>query len=165
MLLCRQRSIHSQGYGFFHGHVWMWELDYKESWAPKNWCFWTLVLEQTLESSLDSKEIQPVHPKGDKSWVFIGSWNSNNLATLCIELTHWKRSWCSERLTAGGEGDDSGWVVGWHHWLNGHGFGWTPGVGDGQGKRGVLLSIGLQSRHNSSVTELNFYFLLDRKFE
>ena len=62
----------SQGYGFSSGHVWMWELDYKESWAPKTWCFWTVVLEKTLESPLDCKEIQPVHPKGDQSWVFIG---------------------------------------------------------------------------------------------
>ena len=62
----------SQSCGFSSGHVWMWELDYKESWAPKNWCFWTVVLENTLESPLDCKEIQPVHPKGDQSWVFIG---------------------------------------------------------------------------------------------
>ena len=62
----------SQGYGFSSGHVWMWELDFKESWAPKNWCFWTVVLEKTLESPLDCKEIQPVHPKGDQFWVFIG---------------------------------------------------------------------------------------------
>ena len=61
-----------QGYGFSSSHVWMWELDYKESWAPKNWCFWTVVLEKTLESPLDCKEIQPVHPKGHQSWVFIG---------------------------------------------------------------------------------------------
>ena len=62
----------SQGYGFSCGHVWMWELNYKESWAQKNWCVWTVVLEKTLESPLDCKEIQPVHPKGDQSWVFIG---------------------------------------------------------------------------------------------
>ena len=62
----------SQGYGFSSGHVWMWELDYKESWAPKNWCFWTLVLEKTLENPLDCKEIQPVHPKGNQSWILIG---------------------------------------------------------------------------------------------
>ena len=62
----------SQGYGFSSGHVWMWELDYKESWAPKNWCFWTVVLKKTLESPLDCKEIQAVHPKGDQSWLFIG---------------------------------------------------------------------------------------------
>ena len=62
----------SQGYGFTSSHKWMWELDYEESWAPKNGCFWTVVLEKTLDSSLDSKEIQPVHPKGDKSWMFAG---------------------------------------------------------------------------------------------
>ena len=62
----------SQGYGFSSSHVWMWELDYKESWALKNWCFWSMVLEKTLESPLDCKEIQPAHPKGDQSWVFIG---------------------------------------------------------------------------------------------
>ena len=62
----------SQSYGFSSSHVWMWELDYKESWAPKNWCFWTVVLEKTLESPLDCKEIQPVNPKGDQSWIIIG---------------------------------------------------------------------------------------------
>ena len=62
----------SQGYGFSSSHVWMWELDHKESWAPKNWCFWTVVLEKTLESPLDCKEIQPTHPKGNKSWILIG---------------------------------------------------------------------------------------------
>ena len=65
-------SSSSQGYGFSSGHVWMWELDCEESWAPKNWCFWTVMLEKTLESPLDCKEIQPVHPKGDQSQVFIG---------------------------------------------------------------------------------------------
>ena len=92
----------------------MWELDYKESWAPKNWCFWTVVLEKTLESALDCKEIQPVHPKGDQSRVFIGGTDveaetPNTLATWCKELTHLKRPWCWERERAGGEGDDRGW--------------------------------------------------------
>ena len=104
----------SQGYGFSSSHVWMWELDYKESWVPKNWCFWTVVLEKTRESPWDCKEIQPVHPKGDQCWVFIGrtdveAENSNTLATWCEELTHLKRPWCWERLRAGGEGDDRGW--------------------------------------------------------
>ena len=66
------KDLSSQGYGFSSGHVWMWELDCEESWAPKNWCFWTVVLEKTLESPLDCKEIQPLHSKGDQSWVFIG---------------------------------------------------------------------------------------------
>ena len=69
---CANKGLSSQGYGFSCGHVWMWELDCEESWAPKNWCFWTVVLEKTLESPLDCKEIQPVHPKVDQSWIFIG---------------------------------------------------------------------------------------------
>ena len=84
----------SQGYGFSSSHVWMWELDYKESWVPKNWCFWTVVLEKTLESPLDYKEMQPVHPKGDQSWVFIGSMLKLKLqyfGHLMRRLTHWKR--------------------------------------------------------------------------
>ena len=80
---------------FFSSHVWMWELDHKESWAPKNWCFWTVILEKTLESPFDCEEIKPVHPKGDQSWIFIGridvwSWCSNIWTTWCEELTHWK---------------------------------------------------------------------------
>ena len=63
----------SQGYGFSSSHVWMWELDYEESWVPKNWCFWTVVLEKTLESPMDCLEVQPVHPKGNQSWVFFGA--------------------------------------------------------------------------------------------
>ena len=117
----------------------MWELDYKESWMLKNWCFWTVVLEKTLESPLDCKEIQSDHPKGNQSWIFIGkdwcwSWNSNTLATWCKELTHLKRPWCWERLKAGGEGTTEDEMVGWHQWLNGHEFEQTPRVfGDGQG--------------------------------
>ena len=103
-----------QGYGFPSSHVWMWELDYKESWAPKNWCFWTLVLEKTLESPLDCKESQPVHPKGNQSWIFIGRTDfeaetPNTLATWYEELTHLKRPWCWERLKMGGEGDNRRW--------------------------------------------------------
>ena len=92
----------------------MWELDHKESWVPKNWCFWTVVLEKTLEDLLDCKEIHPVHPKGNQSihwkdWCW--SWSPSTLATWCKELTPWKRPWCWERLKAGG-GDDGGWE-GW----------------------------------------------------
>ena len=91
----------------------MWELDCKESWAPKNWCFWTVVLEKTLASPLHCKEIQLVHPEGNQSWVFIGRTDveantPNTLATWCEELTHLKRPWCWERLKAG-EGGDRGW--------------------------------------------------------
>ena len=88
-------------------------MDCEESWALKSWCFWTVVLEKTLESPLDCKEIQPVHSEGSalgvhwKDWCW--SWNCNTLATSCEELTHWKRLWCWEGLGAGGEGDDRGW--------------------------------------------------------
>ena len=89
----------------------MWELDHKEGWEPKNWCFWTMVLqtvEKTLESPLDSKEIKPVHPKGNKFWIFVGRTDAE-APIQCEELTHWKRPWCWESLKAGGEGDDRGW--------------------------------------------------------
>ena len=116
----------------------MWELDYKESWAPKNWCFWTVVLEKTLESPLDSKEIQPVHPKGDQSWIFIG--RTDVVAEAPILWPPDVKSWLI------GKGPDAGkhwrWeekgmtedeMVGWHHWLDGHGFEQALGDGDGQG--------------------------------
>ena len=103
----------SQSYEFSSSQVWMWELDYKGSWVPKNWCFLTVVLEKTLESPLDYKEIQPVCFKELvlkihwKDWCW--SWNSNTLATWCEELTHYKRPYCWESLKVGGEGDDRRW--------------------------------------------------------
>ena len=134
----------------------MWELDYKESWAPKNWCFWTVVLEKTLESPLDSEEIQPVHPKGDQSWVFIGR-NDAKAETLILwppdakSWLIWKdpdagKDWGQEE-----KGTTEDEMVGWHHRLNGHGFGWTPGVGDGQGGPVCCDSWGCKE---SSTTEL-----------
>ena len=134
---------------FSCGHVWMWELDCEESWAPKNWCFWIVVLEKTLESPLDCKEIQSVHLKGNQSWTFIGRTDaeveiSNILATWCNELTHWKRPWCWERLKAGGEGDEKGWdgwmvsLTKWTWvWASSRSWWWT-------GKHGLLQSIGSQ---------------------
>ena len=83
----------SQSYGFSSSHVWMWELDYKESWASKNWCFWTVVLEKTLESFLDSKEIQPVHPEGNQSWIFIGSTDAE-ASILCPPVV---KNWLIEK--------------------------------------------------------------------
>ena len=127
----------SQSSGFSSSHVWMWELDYKESWALKNWCFWTVVLEKTLESPLDCKEIHPVHPKGNQSWIFIGrtdaQTNSKTLATWCKELTYLKRPWCWERLKTG-EGNDRGWD-GWMAlqtrwtwvWVNSGSWWWRGG--------------------------------------
>ena len=106
------KSPSSQSCGFSSSHGWMWELDYKESWVPKNWCFWTVVLEKTLECPLDWKEIQPVHPKGNQSWIFIGRTDAEAetqyFGYLLWQLTHLKRPWCWERLKAG-EGDDRGW--------------------------------------------------------
>ena len=100
------KSLYSQSYGFSSSHVWL----CKEDWTPKNWCFWAVVLEKTLESPLDCKEIKPVHPKGNQSWKdWCCSWNSNTLATWWEELTHWKRPWHWERLKAGVEGDNRGW--------------------------------------------------------
>ena len=103
----------SQGYGFSSSHVWMWDFDYnyEESWVPKNRCFSTVVLEKTLESPLDCKEIQPVHPKGDQSWVFIGI-EAETPILWPRDAKNWLIPWCWERLRAGGEGDDRGWV-GW----------------------------------------------------
>ena len=98
------KDLSSQSYGFSSSHVWMWELYHKESWAPKNWCFWTVVLEKTLESPLDCKEIKPVNLKGNQFWIFIGRTDAEAEAPILWppeELTHWKRPQCLERLKAG----------------------------------------------------------------
>ena len=126
----------SQGYGFSSGHVWLWELDYKESWAPKNWCFWTAMLEKTLESPLDSKEIKPLYHKGNQSWIFIGRTDTETPILLPPDGKNWLigkdldagKDWMrGEKRTI----DDE--MVGWHHWLNGQEFEQALGVGDGQG--------------------------------
>ena len=145
----------SRGYDFSSGHVWMWELDCEESWALKNWCFWTVVLEKTLESPLDCKEIQPVHPKGDQSCVFIGRTDAE-AETLILWLPHAKswligkdpdagRDWGQEE-----KGTTEDEMAGWHYWLNGCESEWTPGVGDGQGGLACCNSWG---RKESDMTE------------
>ena len=119
----------SWGYGFSSGRVWMWELDYEESWVLKNWCFWTVVLEKTLESPLDCKEIQPVHPKGDQSWVFIGRTDVEASASTPILWPPDAKSWLIWKEPGTGKdwGHEKGTtedeMVGWHHQLNGHEFG------------------------------------------
>ena len=141
----------------------MWELDYRESWALKNWCFWTVVLEQTLESPLDCKEIQLVHPKGNRSWIFIGRpdaeaetpvlWPPDAKSWLIWKDPDAGKDWRREE-----EGTTEDEMVGWHHWLNGHEFEWTPGVGDGQGGLACFSSWGLKE---SDMTErLNWTKLL-----
>ena len=137
----------SQGYGFSSNHLWMWELNCKESWVPKNQCFWTVVLEKTLESPLDCKEIQPVHPKQDQSWVFIGGtdveaetpilWPPNVESWLILKDPDAGKDWGQKEK---GMTEDE--MVGWHYQHNGHGFGWTPGVGDGQGGLAYCSSWG-----------------------
>ena len=141
------------------GHAWvwwvmmccvcMWELDCEESWAPKNWHFWTVVLEKTLESPLDCKEIPPVHSEGDQPWDFFGRNDA--------ELTHWKRLWCWEGLGAGGEGDDRGWD-GWMAsltqrtwvWVNSGSWWWT-------GRPGALRFMGSQRVGHNWVTDLIWF--------
>ena len=122
------KGLSSQSYGFSSSHVWMWELDYKESWALKNWYLWTGVLEKTLESPLDCKEIQPAHPKGDQSWVFIGRtdaeaetpilWSPHAKSWLIWKDPDVGKYWGQEKK---GMREDE--MVGWRHWLNGHEFG------------------------------------------
>ena len=138
------KGLSSQGYGFSSSHVWMWKLNYKKSWVQKNWCFWTVVLEKTLERPLDCREIQPVHPNSPgchwKEWCW--SWNSSTLATWYKEWTRLKRPWCWERLKTGEEGDDRRWV-GWMAsptqwtwvWVNSRSWWWT-------GRPGSLLFMG-----------------------
>ena len=142
-----QKSLSSQGYSFSSNYVWMWELDYKESWMPKNWCFFPVVLEKILGSTLDCKEIQPVYPHPVlgvfwKDWCW--SWNSNTLATYCDELTHWKRPWCWEGLKEGEEGGNRGWdgsmpsTNQWTWvWVNSSSWCWT-------GRPDMLRSMGSQ---------------------
>ena len=121
------KGTSSQSYDFSSSHVWMWELDHKESWALKNWCFWTAVLEKTLESPLDCKDIQPVHPKGNQSWVFIGRTDTEAETPMlwapdAKNWLVWKdpdagKDWRQEEK---GMTEDE--FVGWHHRLNGHEF-------------------------------------------
>ena len=134
----RNKGPSSQGYSFSSSHVWMWELDHNKSWVQKNWCFWTVVLEKTLESPLDCKEIQPVNPKGDQSWVFIG--RTDVEAETPILWPPYAKSWLIWKDPEPGKdwrqeekGTTEDEMVRWHHQLNGHELEGTLGVGDGQG--------------------------------
>ena len=128
----------------------MWELDHKEDWALKNWCFWTVVLEKSLESSLDSKEIKPVNPKGNQPWIFIGRAGAETEVTILWppEVNSWlirkdldaRKDWRQEK----GATEDE--MVGWHHWLNEHEFEQTPGDGEGQGSLVCSSPWGLRIR-------------------
>jgi len=146
--------------GFSSGHVWMWELDYKESWALKNWCFRTVVLEKTLESPLDCKDIQPVNFKGNKSWIFIGKTDAEaetpKLWPLMWRTDSLEKTLMLGKMKAGGEGDDKGWdgwmasLIQWTRvWVSFGSWWWT-------GKPGMLQSKGLQRVGHNWATELNW---------
>ena len=135
----------SQSYCFSSSHVWMWELDHKEIWVPQNWCFWTVVLEKTLESPLDCREIQPVNPKGNQSWIFIGKTDTE---APILWLPNEKNWFIGKDPDAGKDwnweekGAIEGEMVGWHHWLDGHELEQAPGVADGQGSLGCCSPWG-----------------------
>ena len=146
----------------------MWELDCEENWAPKNWCFWTVVFEKTLESPLDCKEIQPVHPKGDQSWVFIGRtdaeaetpilWPPHVKSWLIGKDPDARNDWGQEE-----KGTTEDEMAGWHHLLHGHEFEWTLGIDDGQGGLACFDSWGLKELDTTEPTELNWTELLESK--
>ena len=128
------KGPNSQSYGFSRSHVWMWELDYKESWVPKNWCFWNMGLEKTLESPLDSKEIKPLNPKGNQPWIFIGRTDAE---TPILGPPDAKSQLIRKDPDAGKDsrqekGMTEDMTVGWHRWLNGHEFEQVLGGGEGQ---------------------------------
>ena len=130
------KGPNSQSYGFSSSHVQMWELNHKESWAPKNWCFWTVVLEKTLESPLESKEIKPVIPKGNQPWIFIGRTDAEGPILRPPDAKNWfigkdpgaGKDWRQEEKQTT---EDK--MVGWHHRLDGHEFQQSLGDDEGQG--------------------------------
>ena len=151
----------SQSYGFSSGHIWMWELNYKESWAPKNWCFWIVVLEKTLESPLDFKEIQPVHPKGNQSWLFIGRTDAK--AETPVLWPPGAKNWLFGKDTDAGkdwrreeemiEDGWDGWIASLTQWtwvwVSSRSWWWTE-------RPGMLQSTGLQRVRHDWATELNW---------
>ena len=145
----------------------MWELDYKESWAPKNWCFWTAVMEKTLESFLDCKKIQTVYPKGNQSWVFIGRTNAE--AENPILWLPDAKNWLIGKDPAAGKdwrreekGTTEDKMAGWHHQLVGHEFEQAPGIGDGQGSLACFSPWGY--RESDTTEWLNWIHVGDSGF-
>ena len=138
------KGLYSQSYGFPSSHIWMWELYHKEVQVSKNWCFWTVVLEKTLKSPLDYKEIKPVNPKGNWSWILIGRtdaeaeapvfWPPDAKSWLIREDPDAGQDWRQEE-----KGMIEDRMVGWHHWLNGHKFEQALEDGEGQGRTGEGL--------------------------
>ena len=154
------KGLSSQSYGFSSSHVWMWELDCEESWASKNWCFWTVVLEKTLESPLNCREIQPVNPKGNQSWIFIGRTDAE--AETPVLWPPDVKSWLTGKDSDAGKdwrweekGRTEDKMVRWHHqlncrvWVSSRSWWWA-------GKPGVLQSMRSQRVGHNCMTELNW---------
>ena len=158
------KNLSSQSYVFSSSHVWMWELDHKESWVPKNWCFWTMVLEKILESPLDCKEIKQVYPKGNQPWIFIGRtdaeapllWPPNVQSQFIRKDPDAEKDWRQEE-----KGTTEDKMVGWHHRLNGHDFEVNSGSWLWTGRPGMLQSMGSQRVRHNWATELNWTHSLD----
>ena len=157
------QQMSSQGYGFSSGHVWVWELNSEESWGWNNWCFWTVVLEKTLESPLDCKEIQPVHSEGDQSWLFFGRndakveapvlWPPHVKSWLIGKDSDAGRDWGQEeKKTTEDE------MAGWHHQHVGHEFEWTLGEGDGQ--EGLACCHSWDHKESDTTERLNWTELM-----
>ena len=149
--LCWQKGSYSQSYGFSSSHAQMWKLDYKQGWALKNWCFWTLVLEKTLESPLDCKEIQPINPKGNQSGIII-VWPPDAKNWLVGKDPAAGKDWRHEE---NGTTEDE--MVGWHHLLDEHKFEQAPVVGDGQGSLACCSLWGHKESPTTDWPELNTY--------
>ena len=149
-----------QSYGLSSSHVWMWELDHKERWVPKNWCSWTVVLEKILESPLDGKEIKPLNLKGNQPWIFIGRTDAEAEAPILWPPD--AKNWLLRKDPVAGKGwrqeekrttEDE--VVGWHHWLDGHEFEQAQGVGDGQGGLACCSPGGQKESDTTEWIQLN----------
>ena len=147
------KGASSQSYDFSSSHVWMWELDHKQGWALKNWCFWTVVLEKTLESPSDCREIQAVNPKGYQSWIFIGRTDTEAPILWPPDVKNWLlrkdpdagKDWRQEE-----KGTTENEMIGWHHRLDAREFEQAPGDGDGQGSLACCSPWG---RKESDTTE------------
>ena len=153
------KGLSSQSYGFPSNHAWMWELDHKEGWVTKSWCFWAVVLEKTLQSPLDCKEIKPVNSKGNPPWIFIRSTDAEAEAPILWppDSKNWLlgkdpdagKDWRPEEK---GTAEDE--MVGWHYRLDGHEFEWTPGVGDEQG--GLVCCDSWGHKESDTTERLNW---------
>ena len=159
--LFADRGPFSQNYNFSSSHVWMWELNHKEVWGLMNWCFQIVVLGKTLESPLDSKEIKPVNPRGNQSWIFIGRTDAEAKAPILWPPDKlWKRPWCWESREQAQKWVTENEIVGWHHWLNGLEFEQALWVGDGQGSLACCSPWVTKSQTQlSGWTELNWTYI------